>query len=437
MKFHGMKGNRIMEIRPIRQIKGEITVLGDKSISHRGVMLGAIAEGTTELTGFLNGADCRSTISCFRQMGIEIIQENERVTIHGKGLFGLKEPKDVLDTGNSGTTTRLLSGILAGSPFTSTINGDASIQKRPMKRIITPLSSMGAQIVSLRHNDCAPLQICGGRLKPIHYNSPVASAQVKSAVLFAGLFCEGVTAVTEPVLSRNHSELMLQGFGARVSVSETTASVEGLPVLHGQKIQVPGDISSAAYFIAAALLAPEGCLTIKNVNCNPTRRGILDVCEAMGGKISYENRRLVSKEEVCDLTVYSSSLHGTTIQGSLIPTLIDEIPIIAVLAAYASGTTIIRDAEELKVKESNRIDSVVSNLTAMGADAVSTKDGMIIHGGRLLHGTHIATKADHRIAMSFAVAGLFAQGVTTFDDPGCVAVSYPSFYETLSAITEE
>lgn len=423
-----------MEITKIKGISGEISVPGDKSISHRGVMFGAISNGTTELTGFLDGADCRSTISCFRKMGIEITQVHDHVMIHGKGLHGLTAPTEVLDVGNSGTTTRLMSGILAGSNFSSIVNGDASIQTRPMKRIMTPLSMMGADISSMKENDCAPLQINGGNLHPIHYDSPVASAQVKSAILLAGLYCDGVTSVTEPVLSRNHTELMLTGFGAQISSEDTTASVVGLPKLHGQNIHVPGDISSAAYFIAAALLAPDAELTIHNVNCNPTRDGILKVAKAMGGNISYESRRIVSGEEVCDLVVKSSSLHGTTVCGDIIPTLIDEIPMIAVMAAYADGTTIIKDAAELKVKESNRIDSVVENLKSMGVDATATEDGMIINGGKPLHGTRIKTKSDHRIAMSFAIAGLFADGVTTFDDPDCVVISYPDFYKTIENI---
>ena len=423
-----------MEITKINGISGEITVPGDKSISHRGVMFGAISRGITELTGFLDGADCRSTISCFRNMGIEIKQDRDHVIIHGKGLQGLTAPHDVLNVGNSGTTTRLMSGILAGSNFTSTLNGDASIQTRPMRRIITPLSMMGADIKSLKGNDCAPLQINGGNLHAIHYDSPVASAQVKSAVLLAGLYCDGVTSVTEPVLSRNHTELMLSGFGAEVTSRDATASVVGLPKLQGQKICVPGDISSAAYFIAASLIAPNAQLTIRNVNCNPTRDGILKVAEAMGGNITYENRRVVSGEEVCDLVVKSSSLHGTIVEGDIIPTLIDEIPMIAVMAAYADGETIIRDAAELKVKESNRIDSVVMNLKAMGVDAEATDDGMIINGGQPLHGTTIQTKSDHRIAMAFAIAGLIAEGTTNFDDPDCVVISYPSFYNTLGTI---
>ena len=294
---------------------------------------------------------------------------------------------------------------------------------------------MGARITSLRGNDCAPLEIKGGDLHAIHYDSPVASAQVKSAILLAGLYCDGTTSVTEPVLSRNHTELMLSGFGANVTSSGRTASIEGNPHLVGHKIQIPGDISSAAYFIAAASIVPNAELMIYNVNCNPTRDGILKVAEQMGADITYENRRKVSGEEVCDLIVRSSSLHGTTIEGDLIPTLIDEIPVIAVMAAFAEGDTIIRDAKELRVKESDRVTSVVENLNAMGADAIGTEDGMIIHGGRSMHGTQIKTYADHRIAMSFAIAGLAADGVTTFDDPDCVVISYPNFYDTLQKIS--
>ena len=425
-----------MIVKRANSMKGELTVPGDKSISHRGIMFGAIAEGTTELEGFLDGADCHSTISCFRQMGIEISQDHDRVQIHGKGLYGLRQPKDMLDAGNSGTTVRLISGILAGQPFTTQLTGDASIQKRPMKRIMTPLSLMGASIRSLAGNDCAPLEIHGGSLVPIHYDSPVASAQVKSCVLLAGLYAEGQTSVTEPVPSRDHTERMLSGFGAEITSRERTATVTGHPRLIGQHITIPGDISSAAYFIAAGLICPNSDLYIRNVNTNPTRAGILTVAKQMGAKITLENQRVVSGEEVCDIHVVSSDLHGTQIDRELIPSLIDEIPVIAVMAAFAEGTTVIKDAQELKVKESNRIDSVTENLNAMGGDAIPTEDGMIIHGGRPLHGARILTRSDHRIAMSFAIAGLAADGETTFDDPGCIDISYPTFFETLRSVMD-
>ncbi|MBO6282736.1 MAG: 3-phosphoshikimate 1-carboxyvinyltransferase [Pseudobutyrivibrio sp.] len=423
-----------MVITKAKTLKGEITVPGDKSISHRGVMFGAISEGITELTGFLDGADCRSTISCFRAMGIDISQDKDHVVIHGKGLHGLCSPSNMLDVGNSGTTTRLISGILAGQPFVSSLNGDESIQKRPMGRIITPLTQMGAYIKSLKDNGCAPLEIGGKPLRAIHYDSPVASAQVKSCVLLAGLYADGITSVTEPVVSRNHTELMLSGFGADVKSEGLTASIVGNPKLTGQKIAVPGDISSAAYFIAAGLICENADLLIKNVNTNPTRAGIIQVAKAMGGKIELLNERIVSGEPVADIHVSSSSLHGCEISGEIIPTLIDELPVIAVMAAAASGTTTIKDAAELKVKESDRIATVTENLKAMGCDITATDDGMIINGGNALYGTTIKTYKDHRIAMAFAIAGLIADGNTDFDDEKCPVISYPNFFETIKTL---
>lgn len=414
-----------------KHLKGTITVPGDKSISHRSVMFGGISEGLTEVTGFLQGADCLSTIACFQKLGIQIENDNHTVKIHGKGLHGLSKPDGILDAGNSGTTTRLISGILAGQPFETTITGDASIQKRPMGRIMTPLSMMGATFTSHQKENCAPFTVHGGNLHGIHYNSPVASAQVKSSVLLAGLYADNLTSVTEPVLSRNHTELMLRGFGANVVSDGVTATIHPDPTLLGQKITVPGDISSAAYFIAAGLIAPNAEILIQNVGINPTRDGILKVAKAMGGKITYLNERMVSGEPVADLLVQSSDLTATEVSGDLIPTLIDEIPVIAVMAAFAKGTTVIKDAAELKVKESDRIAVVTDNLKAMGADITATEDGMIITGGKPLRGAQIQTHADHRIAMAFAIAGIHADGETTFDDPRCVKISYPSFYEDL------
>ena len=424
-----------MAITKVKSLKGEITVPGDKSISHRGVMFGAISEGITELTGFLDGADCRSTISCFKAMGIDITQEHDHVVIHGKGLKGLSAPSKMLDVGNSGTTTRLISGILAGQKFISSLNGDESIQKRPMGRIITPLTSMGAHIKSIKDNGCAPLEIGGAPLHAIHYDSPVASAQVKSCLLLAGLYADGVTSVTEPVISRNHTELMLKGFGADIKSEGLTASIVGGPRLVGQKITVPGDISSAAYFIVAGLICPNADLLIKNVNTNPTRAGIIQVAKNMGGNIELLNERIVSEEPVADIHVTTSNLHGCEISGDIIPTLIDEIPVIAVMAACAKGTTVIKNAAELKVKESDRIATVTENLKNMGCDITPTEDGMIIVGGSPLHGTLINTYKDHRIAMSFAIAGLVADGETSFDDEGCCVISYPDFFETLKALS--
>ena len=417
-----------------KPLRGEISVPGDKSISHRAVMFGAISKGITEVTNFLEGADCLSTISCFQKMGVSIEKQDTHLLIHGNGLRGLQSPSEILDCGNSGTTTRLISGILAGQSFSSELTGDDSIQKRPMKRIMAPLTSMGANIRSIRGNDCAPLLIHGQQLRGIHYASPIASAQVKSCVLLAGLYADTKTCVTEPYLSRNHTELMLSYFGAKVESHDTTASVEPDPYLIGQKVMVPGDISSAAYFMAAGLMVPGSEILLKNVGINPTRDGILRVCKAMGGDITLLNIREQGCEPTADLLIKASGLHGTVIEGALIPTLIDEIPIIAVLAAYAEGTTIIRNAEELKVKESNRLDIMVQELSAMGVNIEGTDDGMIIRGGRPLHGARIDSRLDHRIAMSFTIAGLAAEGETEILRDDCVAISYPGFYNDLNQL---
>lgn len=418
----------------IYPLRGELEIPGDKSISHRAIMFGSLAKGTTEVTHFLQGADCLSTISCFQKLGIEIENRIDRILIHGKGLRGLLAPSEILDCGNSGTTTRLISGILSGQCFSSTLTGDASIQKRPMKRIMDPLTLMGADITSVHQNNCAPLVIKGKPLTGIHYHSPIASAQVKSAILLAGLYAEGETKVTEPYLSRNHSELMLSYFGANIKTENTTAILLPNPVLDGQKIEVPGDISSAAYFIAAGLLVPGSEILLKNVGINPTRDGILRVAKEMGGNIELLNVNTENGEPTADVLVKFSALHGITIGGEIIPTLIDEIPIIAVMAAFARGTTIIKDAAELKVKESDRIQVMVTNLKAMGADVESTDDGMIIRGGKDLHGTIIDSHKDHRIAMSFAIASLLADGHMTILDKNCVEISFPLFYQDLNRL---
>lgn len=420
-----------MIFKKTKHLKGEITVPGDKSISHRSIMLGSIASGITEVHGFLNGADCISSMNCFRQMGVDIDYDGSIVTIHGNGLHGLKAPADTLDVGNSGTTTRLMSGILAAQNFSSRVIGDDSICRRPMKRIITPLAMMGADITSERGNDCAPLIINGRKLKGIHYDSPVASAQVKSCVLLAGLYADGETSVTEPYVSRNHTELMLNAFGGSCTTLGTTATVTSDPVLTGQKIVVPGDISSAAYFLVAGLIAENSEITIKNVGINPTRDGIIDVIKMMGGDITFANVNADSGEPTADITVKTSSLKGCVIEGDIIPKLIDEIPVIAILACFAEGETVIKDAAELKVKESNRIDVMVNNLSAMGADITGTDDGMIIRGGKPLHSAVIHSKKDHRIAMSFAVAAMCTEGETEILDADCVNISYPDFYRDL------
>ena len=430
----------VRTIAPTRGLKGEVTIPGDKSISHRSIMLGSIALGTTEITHFLEGADCLSTIDCFRKMGVEIERKPSSILVHGKGLRGLTAPASTLNVGNSGTTTRLISGILSGQNFATTLSGDDSLNSRPMKRIMTQLNTMGAHIRSLNDNGCAPLHIRPGALHGIHYQSPVASAQVKSAVLLAGLYADSPTSVTEPALSRNHTELMLQGFGAYVATDlhtdgTATAHVEPCKELYGQQICVPGDISSAAYFIAAALLVPGSELLVKNVGTNFTRAGFLKVCKAMGADIETVSQTIEGGESRADLLVRYSHLKGTVIEGDIIPTLIDEIPMIAIMAAFADGQTVIRDAAELKVKETNRIDTVTAGLKAMGADITPTDDGMIIEGTGHLNGASIQSYLDHRIAMAFSVAGLASDGETQIVDSQCVDVSYPEFYATLNSVS--
>lgn len=425
-----------MQVSHFSKLKGELTVPGDKSISHRSIMLGSLAKGITEVTGFLQGADCLSSISCFQKMGIEIENNpvSNTVRIKGNGLRGLKAPTDTLDVGNSGTTTRLMSGILAAQPFISTVDGDASIRKRPMARIMVPLSKMGASFESLKTENCAPFRVKGGNLHGIHYNSPVASAQVKSAILLAGLYADDLTSVTEPYLSRNHTELMFEAFGVDIKSEGNTATVAPATELTAQRIDVPGDISSAAYFIAAGLITPNSEITIKNVGINPTRDGMITVCRNMGANITLSNIKNDIGEPVADITVSTSTLHGCIIEGEIIPKLIDEIPVIAVMATFAEGTTIIKDAAELKVKESNRIDVMVEYLSAMGADIEGTDDGMIIRGGKPLHGATIDSKLDHRIAMSFAIAGGNADGDTEIVGADVVNISYPTFYQDLQSL---
>ena len=431
-------------------LKGDIFVPGDKSISHRRIIFGALAEGTTEITGFLESADCISTIECFKKLGI-LIDHSIRptngvptITVHGKGLNGLKATDSTLYTGNSGTTTRLMSGILAAQPFDSNITGDMSIEKRPMTRIITPLTQMGADISSVMGNGCAPLHINGGRkLHGISYRNQVASAQVKSCIILAGLYADGETIVYEPALSRNHTEIMLSSFGAdihnEIAADGSAAAIlkPGMP-LRGTRINVPGDISSAAYFIAAALMVPGSELLIRNVGVNKTRCGIITVLKQMGADITLLNYSDVG-EARADILVKYSELHGGCdkkfeIGGKDIPTMIDELPMVAILAATADCDTIIKDAAELKVKESDRIATVVENLEAMGCDITATDDGMIIHGGKPLHGADIKTHQDHRLAMSFAVAALGAEGTTRILDDSCVGISYPSFFKDLQSL---
>ena len=421
-----------MQIQPCGPLRGEITVPGDKSISHRAVMLGALANGTTRITGFLMGEDCLSTIDCFRKMGVKIDVSDREVVVKGVGLHGLCEPEEALYTGNSGTTTRLLCGILAGQPFTATLNGDASIQKRPMGRVIKPLREMGASIEGKNDNYC-PLSLYPSELHGIEYRLPVASAQLKSAILLAGLYAEGQTTVIEPAPSRDHTERMFRALGVEVETHGNTITLDPPENLYAVDIAVPGDISSAAFFLVAGAIVPDSVLTIKNVGVNPTRTGILDVLREMGAEITMTNFR-EDAEPVCDLTVQYSALHGVEIGGAIIPRLIDELPVIAVAAAFAKGETVIHDAQELKVKESNRIAAMVTELKKAGVDAEETEDGMIIRGGKKPHGTSFETYKDHRIAMSLSVLALAARSTCRIDDPEVVAISYPDFFDTLTQL---
>ncbi|MBL0387976.1 3-phosphoshikimate 1-carboxyvinyltransferase [Tumebacillus sp. ITR2] len=421
------------QIQPVTTLSGIVTVPGDKSISHRAVMFGALADGVTRVTGFLPGADCLSTVDCFRKLGVQIEQHSAtELSVHGVGLNGLQEPTDVLDVGNSGTTARLMLGILAGQPFHCTVTGDASIRKRPMGRVATPLREMGAIIDGRDGGRLAPLSVRGGGLKSFKYESPVASAQVKSGILLAGLFAEGETGVREPEPSRDHTERMLQAFGVEVSQREGFITVQGGSRLTATDIHVPGDISSAAFLLVAASIVPGSDVTIRGVGLNPTRTGILDVLLDMGAQIEVLNERLEGGEPIGDLRVRGSQLRATTVRGEIIPRLIDEVPVLAVAATQAEGVTEIRDAAELKVKESNRIATTANELRKFGADVEELEDGLRIRGGaKLRGGAVIETHHDHRIAMSMAVAALVADGAATIRDWEAVDVSFPGFAELL------
>jgi 3-phosphoshikimate 1-carboxyvinyltransferase len=419
-------------------LKGTVAVPGDKSISHRALMFGALAAGETTIRGLLLGEDPRSTAACFQAMGAEISPLNaDLVTVRGIGLQNLQEPVDVLDAGNSGTTMRLMLGILAGQAGKYfTITGDSSLRSRPMSRVVKPLATMGAQIWGREDNSRAPLAVKGQSLQAIVYNSPVASAQVKSAVLLAGLFAEGKTTVVEPALSRDHSERMLRAFGAEVAVDpeRISATVTGLPQLTGREVIVPGDISSAAFWLVAAAITPGAELLLENVGVNPTRTGVLDALMLMDADISWENSRDVAGEPVADLRVKYSRLQGCTIEGDLIPRLVDEIPILAVAAVFAKGKTMIKDAAELRVKESDRLAVMASELGKMGANIVELPDGLEITGCDSLIGATVDSYLDHRIAMSLAIAALRAKGSTLIHRADAASVSYPDFFPTLQRL---
>lgn len=422
-------------VNAIKQLNGTIEVPGDKSISHRAIMFGALANGQTTIEHFLHGEDCLSTIAVFRQLGVAIDVSSDKITVHGTGIESLKQPSTILDVGNSGTTIRLMMGILAGRPFESRLTGDASIQKRPMNRVITPLKTMSAAI-SAQEGGLAPVTVSAVEaITGINYDMPVASAQVKSALLFAGMQSDDVTIINEKEKSRDHTERMLQQFGGEITIDGLSISITKQPPLQGQNIYVPGDISSAAFFLVAASLLAGSKVTLKNVGMNPTRTGIIDVLRDMGAAIA-ETSQPTTGETLSDLTVSAAPLKATEIGGSLIPRLIDELPIIALLATQAEGTTVIKDAEELKVKETNRIDTVAEELTKMGADITATPDGLIIKGPTALHGATVSSHGDHRIGMMLAVAGFIASSPVELEDAEAIAVSYPNFFEHVEQLSK-
>ncbi len=426
--------------RAKRGLTGTIHIPGDKSVSHRSVMFSTIGKGRVRIRNFLEAADCLSTAACMRTLGADVERQADgTLLVTGVGIRGLQEPQGILDAGNSGTTLRLLLGILAAQPFFSVLAGDASLSRRPMGRVVEPLASMGAAIRGREGNRFLPLAVLGreGRLRAMDYASPVASAQVKSAVLLAGLYADGKTTLREPALSRDHTERMLRAFGAKIAREETAVTIEPAEELFApEEILVPGDISSAAYWLVAASLIEGSDLLLEGVGVNPTRTGILDVLSAMGADITLGNERESGGEAIADIRVRSASLRGTAFGGAIIPRLIDEIPILAVAALFAEGDTVISGAAELRVKETDRLQAVTTELNRLAPGAVeATADGMVIHGGGALSPAACRTYDDHRMAMSLAVAGAAGEGVT-LDAPACVNISYPSFYETLDGLVQ-
>jgi 3-phosphoshikimate 1-carboxyvinyltransferase len=418
----------------VKSLSGEIEIPGDKSISHRSVMFGSIAHGVTRVTNFLPGDDCLSTISCFRKLGVTIDEHENELIINGNGFDGLKEPNGALDVGNSGTTIRLLLGILAGRPFFSALTGDESIGKRPMTRVTEPLAKMGAQIDGRKNGSFTPVAIRGGRLNPIHYQLPVASAQVKSALILAGLQAGGESTIIEKEETRDHTERMIRKFGGEIRKDKKVIKVNGGQKLKAANIHVPGDISSAAFFLVAGAIVPGSEIVLKNVGLNPTRTGIIEVMKSMGADLEIIQHRDASFEPTGDIVIKGSNLKGTVVAGELIPKLIDEIPIIALLATQAEGETIIKDAAELKVKETNRIDTVVGELKKLGAVIKATDDGMIIHGRSKLSGGTVSSHGDHRIGMMLAIAALVSQVDVELKNPQAIDVSYPNFFNHLKSL---
>ncbi len=414
------------------QLSGTIEVPGDKSISHRAVMFGAIAEGKTTVHHFLEGQDCLSTIECFRKMGVDIQREGDKVTIEGNGYGGLKEPNGLLDVGNSGTTIRLLMGLLANQPFSITFTGDESIAKRPMRRVVDPLRKMGATISGKDNGNFVPIEVNESELSGIEYELPVASAQVKSAILLAGLHAKGTTTVIEKAATRDHTERMIESFGGSINIDGNKISVTGDQVLKGKDVHVPGDISSAAFWMVAGTIVPNSEITLKNVGLNQTRTGIIDVLKEMGANIEIlPNQQGELAEESGTVIVKTSSLKGITIAGDIIPRLIDELPVIALLASQAKGRTVIKDAAELKVKETNRIDAIATQLGALGVDITPTDDGLIIEGEQTIHGGIVDSLGDHRIGMTLAIASLLSKDSVVLNNAEAISVSYPGFFDDL------
>lgn len=426
-----------IHIKPVKRLNGEINVQGDKSISHRAIIFGSIAKGVTKVTNFLTSDDCIRTMRAFEAMGVKINAEGDVVEIHGNGPAGLTEPSDVMDMGNSGTSARLLTGLLSGQPFFSAFTGDSSLRRRPMKRVIEPLKMMGADIWGRKGGEYLPLAIRGGKLQGISYTLPVPSAQVKSAILLAGLFAEGKTSVIEGIPSRDHTELMMESFGINLVKDGPIITIDGGQIPYSKDIAVPGDISAAAFFLVGASILDGSDVVVKDVGINPTRTGIIDILKDMGASIEMYNLRDFGKEPVADIRVRSAALHGVEIKGAIIPRCVDELPVISIAAAMADGETFIRDAAELRVKESDRITVMAECLTALGVEVETYNDGMRIKGIGKLNGTQCTSRGDHRIAMSMAIAGLAADGETVIEDTECINTSFPKFEDTLKSLCGE
>lgn len=422
-------------IGPIKKpLHGDITAPGDKSIAHRAVIFGSIAQGRTRIFNLSGGEDNSRTVRAFRQLGVEIGRDGDGLCVDGKGFAGLHQASAAIDCGNSGTTIRLMSGLLAGLPFHSELDGDASIRQRPMQRVIDPLTQMGAKIRSKTGNGLAPLEIDGGGLHGVHYRMPIASAQVKSAILLAALQADGETRIEEPQRSRDHTEVMIRGFGGAIGVDGTQIWLRGGQLLRGQDVRIPGDISSAAFFLVAAALIPGSDVTVRNVGCNPTRDGIVEVLRAMGATLELFNERTEAGERVVDIRVAGGPLRGVDVGPELVARTIDEYPILAIAGAVAEGVTRFADVKELRFKESDRIAAMTEGLRNLGVKVEDSEDSMTIYGGQTLTGGAVRSFADHRVAMSFAIAGLVSRDGVEIDDPRCAGISFPTFFDLLEQI---